>query len=89
MSETSERRTVSFIVRLWAESGRAPDESHWRAQIEHVGSGQTTHFQVPAAFLEFLQAHFPADVEGGVAPPHPDSTPAPGDSQRMEDSYGR
>ncbi|MBU0494633.1 MAG: hypothetical protein KKA73_08730 [Chloroflexi bacterium] len=82
MAQTSERHTVSFVVRLWAEPARASGESHWRGQIEHVGSGQTTHFQVPAALLEFLQTHFPANVEidPGIAPPYPDSVLAPGGS---------
>lgn len=32
-------------------------EPHWRGQIEHVGSGATTHFQIPAALLEFFTEH--------------------------------
>jgi hypothetical protein len=27
-----------FILRFWREVGRAPDESHWRAQVTHVNT---------------------------------------------------
>ncbi len=88
MSQTIKRHTVSFVVRLWAEPAREPGESHWRGQIEHVGSGQTTHFQVPAALLEFLRAYFPANVELGAvaAPPYPDTVLGPDASPRSRAS---
>ena len=35
-------------------------EPQWRGQIEHVGSGEKTHLQVPAPLLEFLTAHLPS-----------------------------
>ncbi|MBI1741857.1 hypothetical protein HYR54_02195 [Candidatus Acetothermia bacterium] len=40
-----ERRTVSFIVRLWTESSEIQKTSDWRGQIEHVGSGELAYFQ--------------------------------------------
>ncbi|HBY97442.1 MAG: hypothetical protein M5U01_38610 [Ardenticatenaceae bacterium] len=57
MPQPFERRTISFVVRLWLEPMPQQSESHWRGQIEHVGSGEKVHFQVPAALLAFLAEH--------------------------------
>ncbi|MBI1744241.1 hypothetical protein HYR54_14400 [Candidatus Acetothermia bacterium] len=45
MAQSFARHTVSFVLRLWVESGEQPDEPQWRGQIEHVGSGEKAHFQ--------------------------------------------
>lgn len=72
MPQPFERRTISFVVRLWAEPMQRQGEPHWRGQIEHVGSGEKVHFQVPAALLEFLAEHIerlpPPPVARGPAP---------------------
>jgi len=60
MSHPSERHTISFILRLWVEPIQTEGEPRWRGQIEHVGSGEKTHFQLPAALVEFLVANLPA-----------------------------
>lgn len=60
MSQFLERRTVSFIVRLWTEPGLTPGALNWRGQVEHVGSGQIIHFQIPPALVEFLVSCLPA-----------------------------
>ncbi|MFQ5855304.1 MAG: hypothetical protein ACE5LU_06650 [Anaerolineae bacterium] len=66
MLQPFERHTISFILRLWVEP-MEPGEPQWRGQIEHVGSGEKTHFQVPPALLEFLVAHLPApSAEAGA-----------------------
>jgi hypothetical protein len=59
MTPLAERRTISFILRLWVEPTATYGQPRWQGQIEHVGSGQTTHFQVPAAFLDFLKDCLP------------------------------
>ena len=59
MSQPFERHTTSFILRLWVEPMQS-SESQWRGQIEHVDSGEKTHFQLPAALVEFLVANLPA-----------------------------
>jgi len=53
MSQPFERHTTSFILRLWVEPMQS-GESQWRGQIEHVETGEKTHFQVPAALVGFL-----------------------------------
>lgn len=68
MTRSFERRTVSFVVRLWVEPAQAQGELHWRGQIEHIGSGETANFQVPAALLEFLAAHLPLAATALVKP---------------------
>lgn len=54
MPETFERHTISFILRLWVEPVQQPGEPRWRGQIEHVGSGEKTYFELPATLLAFL-----------------------------------
>ena len=51
-----ERHTISFIIRLWVEPMQL-GEPQWRGQIEHVETGEKTHFQVPAALVGFLAEH--------------------------------
>lgn len=60
MSPAFERQTVSFVIRLWLEPGQKQDESQWRGQIEHIGSGATAYFQVPVELLQFLASCVPA-----------------------------
>jgi len=50
----TERRTISFILRLWAEPAAIGEQPRWQGQLEHVGSGQVTHFQIPPALVQFL-----------------------------------
>jgi len=75
MTGLAERRTISFILRLWAEPTASDGPSRWQGQIEHVGSGQAIYFQIPAPLLEFLTAHLPlqpaADPGGAAEPPGP------------------
>ncbi len=65
MSHHFERRTTAFVLRLWTGPIQAEGEAQWRGQIEHVGSGEKAHFQVPVELLEFLMAHLPS---AGVEP---------------------
>lgn len=65
MSQSFERRTISFVVRLWAEPGPAPGALNWRGQIEHVGSGRITHFAIPPALVEFLTECLFASQQAG------------------------
>jgi hypothetical protein len=58
MTPWTERRTISFILRLWVEPAATGEQPRWQGQIEHVGSGQITHFQIPAALVEFLTDSF-------------------------------
>jgi hypothetical protein len=71
MPHPFERHTVSFVVRLWVEPLQT-GQMHWRGQIEHVGSGQKTHFQVPAALLDFVRLNLP-----NLIPPDPPTIGSP------------
>lgn len=57
MSQPFERRTISFIIRLWVEPAPEQGTPLWRGQIERVGGGEIAYFQVPAALLEFFREH--------------------------------
>ena len=72
MTGLAERRTISFILRLWAEPTASDGPPRWQGQIEHVGSGQAIYFQIPAPLLEFLTAHLPlppATEQAGAGEP--------------------
>jgi hypothetical protein len=54
MDNSLSRRTVVFVVRVWAEYlEQAPPA--WRGEIEHVGSGEAMRFGDVGTMLEFLQ----------------------------------
>jgi len=57
MPQPFERSTISFVVRLWMEATPEQGEPQWRGQIEHIGTGRTAYFQVPAALLAFFTEH--------------------------------
>ncbi|GEM_PF-3534794 len=57
MADLFERRTIAFVVRLWQEPMHRSGEPAWRGQIEHVGSHEAAHFEVPAGLVSFLAAH--------------------------------
>jgi hypothetical protein len=61
MPQSFERRTISFVIRLWVEPAPEQDTPLWRGQIEHVGSGETMHFQIPTPLLEFFVEHLRAN----------------------------
>lgn len=48
------RRTVSFIVRMWAEPSVSGGDLCWRGQVEHVGSSELVNFQIPSALIALL-----------------------------------
>jgi hypothetical protein len=55
MTASTERQTISFVIRLWREP--SADATQWRGQIEHVGSGDTAHFQFSNGLWQFLMQH--------------------------------
>lgn len=64
-----ERRSVAFVVRLWAESATDGGEPEWRGQIEQVGSGEKAYFRDLAELLGQIGRRAPGfvselDVEG-------------------------
>jgi hypothetical protein len=69
-----DRQTISFVIRLWREP--SAEAAPWRGQIEHVGSGETAHFQVSTGLWEFLLHH----VEFIQSPDANESLPATQDS---------
>jgi hypothetical protein len=73
MAEPFERHTISLVVRLWVEPLQEQGEARWRGQIVDIASGETTHFQVPSALIDYLVTHVSsaARVAGdvGLAPP--------------------
>lgn len=73
MSQPLGRKTISFILRLWAESAQGDCPPQWRGQIEHVGTGERTHFQLPAALVDFFSAHLPVIAHGAGAAVQPDT----------------
>jgi hypothetical protein len=60
------RRTVTFVVRLWAEYLEWTPPA-WRGEIEHVGSGQVNRFGDVSTMLEFIEgfARKPRGGKGG------------------------
>lgn len=57
MLEPFERRTLTFVVRVWLEPMHQQGEPRWRGQIEHIGSGETAYFKAESGIAEFLAAH--------------------------------
>jgi len=47
-----ERHPLAFVTRVWLEPAMPDTEPTWRGQVEHVGSGETAGFQVPAALID-------------------------------------
>lgn len=54
MSGLTDRRTISFVVRLWQEPVAEDAAPVWRGQIEEVESGEISHFQLSPALVGFL-----------------------------------
>jgi len=54
MQTQTDRRTISFVVRIWQEPGKVGAPPLWRGQIEEVTSGEVSYFQLSAALIEFL-----------------------------------
>jgi len=48
------RRTVTFVVRVWAEYLEQTPPT-WRGEIEHVGSKEVMHFGNVDEILEFIE----------------------------------
>ncbi len=69
MMPPGETHSISFVLRLYKEypSGEQARPQgtagpRWRCQVEHVGSGETISFIVPAALLEFIRERMPIAV---------------------------
>lgn len=56
MSARLSRRTVTFVVRIWAEYLEQTPPA-WRGEVEHVGSGHKVYLQTASDVLEFIAAH--------------------------------
>ena len=56
MSDPLPRRTVTFVVRLWAEYLEQTPPA-WRGEIEDVGSGAKAYFREAADVTKFIAAH--------------------------------
>ncbi len=54
MYSLTDRHTISLVVRLWQEPGQPDDPPLWRGQIQEVASGETSHFQLSPALVNFL-----------------------------------
>jgi hypothetical protein len=46
-----------FIVRVWREPGRTPEEGQWRGLVEHVPDGQRRYFTSLDDLSGFLRSH--------------------------------
>ncbi len=57
-----QRKTVVFVVRLWAEYLTAAD-SPWRGYVECAQTGQTAYFQQREEMLAFMAAQIPPPPE--------------------------
>ena len=44
--------TRAFVVQLYADTTGEP--AHFRGRVEHIATGQATHFQTLAEFLAFI-----------------------------------
>lgn len=51
----SSKKDVSFILRLWLEPQEKPGSPDWRWWVQHVQSGEETHFQRLAELLNYVQ----------------------------------
>ncbi|MBC8248501.1 MAG: hypothetical protein H8E90_02380 [Anaerolineales bacterium] len=56
MSDPLPRRTMTFVVRLWAEYLEQTPPA-WRGEIEDVGSGEKAYFQEAADVVRFIATH--------------------------------
>lgn len=67
MGDSLPRRTVTFIVRLWAEYVDQTPPA-WRGEIEHVSSGETLCFGDANQMWEFIAGltEHPRRVKGGA-----------------------
>jgi hypothetical protein len=54
MDNPLSRRTVVFVVRVWAEYLEQTPPA-WRGEIEHVGMGEAMRFGDVGTMLEFLE----------------------------------
>ena len=45
----------SFLLRLWRETNDQSPRTDWRAEIEHIQSGERWGFNTLDEMLEFLQ----------------------------------
>lgn len=71
MNGIPDRETISLVVRLWRE-GRPVDRTRlWRGQIEHVESGEVSHFQLPQGLIDFLVALVESQQTLGQQPTTP------------------
>jgi hypothetical protein len=59
MAQLFERRTISFVIRLWIESAEEGGEAEWRGQVEQVANGESAYFRDPAGLLAHLAKHVP------------------------------
>jgi hypothetical protein len=52
---------ASYLVRLWRDDGTADGQpSPYRAEVEHIQTGQRRHFHTPADLYAFLHQPTPA-----------------------------
>ncbi len=56
MSHSLKRRTVIFIVRVWAEY-LSEQPLRWQGVIEMAGTGQKIHFSHLEEIAEIIQKH--------------------------------
>jgi hypothetical protein len=61
--------SISFIVRIWLESGSEPgEERRWRGHIRHVQSGKDVYFQDLRQMADFIESLSGSRFsEGGTA----------------------
>jgi hypothetical protein len=64
VSGSLSRRTVIFVVRVWAEYLEQTPPA-WRGEIEHVGSGEAMRFGDVGTMLEFIEGLAVKPKEGG------------------------
>ena len=62
MSYPVPRRTITFVVRLWAEYLEQTPPA-WCGEIEHVESGEVARFGDVGKMVEFIES-FPKSDEG-------------------------
>lgn len=64
MDNPLSRRTVVFVVRIWAEYLEQASPA-WRGEIEHVESGAAMRFGDVGTMLEFLEGFAVKSKERG------------------------
>ncbi len=64
-----QRRSNSFVLRIWWEEGTRPV---WRGWVQHAATGETRYFQRLSDLLAFVEAHTGSLAQAPLADSEPE-----------------